>query len=91
MAIAEAEVIFEDCFSAELVKEGKKAATVVLVSDSAAVIALGYEVTQGLEGQGVTHIVNVYLQLSAADAQVALSELIGYVPPQWPVLPTFLN
>lgn len=61
-------------------QKSQEASSIVLVSDSSSIIALSDEILQGIERYLIVHVVKVYLELSAADSQVTLGELIGDVP-----------
>lgn len=72
-------------------QKGQEASSIVLVGDSSSIIALSDEIFQGIERYLIVHVVKVYLELSAADSQVTLGELIGDVPAQGSVLSSLLD
>jgi hypothetical protein len=89
--VAETETILQDRFATKLMEKGEETSTIVLVSDPTTIIALSYQIAQGFEGHGITHVIDVDLELPTADTQVALCELVGDVPSQRAVLSSFLN
>lgn len=63
-----------------MLQESQEASSIVLISNSSSIITFSDEIFQGVKGYLITHVINIYLELSAADSEVAFSELIGYVP-----------
>ena len=64
----------------EGLKHGSDASSVVLISNSSTIVAFSDEIVEGIKGNVIVHVVNVYLDLTATDSQVAFSEFIGYIP-----------
>jgi len=62
-----------------------------LISDSSSVVALSYQIFESIEGKAILHIIDVYLELLAADSKVVFSKLVGDIPTKGSILSSLLD
>lgn len=83
-------LITEDVVVEVVIKQSDNEPSVLIVSDSASVVALSSEILQGGEGYFVI-LVDEHLELPHRDTQVGLIELVRDIPSKGTVFSAFLD
>ena len=73
-------VILNYTFVEKSLKNCIHQSSIVDISHSSSIIALSYQIFESLKRQSIVHVVNIKFDLSTADSQITLSELIGNCP-----------
>jgi hypothetical protein len=62
-----------------------------LICNSTSIVALSHQILESIEGNLVSHVVEIYLQLPTANSQITLCKLIRNVPAQCTIFSPFLD